>query len=233
MTISVGNPDLKPTRSNNFDLLFEHFLEPLGVVQAGVFYKALTDPIYASVDTLVTSGTYAGYTQSQPVNGPNAHVAGVEMTWQQHLSFLPGALNGLGFMANFSYSSSKAVVPGRRDNPALLRTAPRNWNLNFTYDRGALSARLGVTHNDAYIYDYNYSDGADGGINGPNGDIYLYPHTQVDAQGSYNLTRNLQVVVAALNLNNEVFGFYQGSPQYPIQREFYNRSFTVAIHVTR
>jgi hypothetical protein len=24
-----------------------------------------------------------------------------------------------------------------------------------------------------------------------------------------------------LNLNNEVFGFYQGSTQYPIQREFY------------
>jgi hypothetical protein len=31
--------------------------------------------------------------------------------------------------------------------------------------------------------------------------------------------------VSLLNLTNEVFGFYQGSRQFPIQREFYNRTF--------
>jgi TonB-dependent receptor len=232
-TVSVGNPALKPTSANNFDLLLERFLEPVGVVQVGVFYKALTDPIYSNVQTTVTSGTFAGYTQSQPVNGPSAHVDGVEATWQQHLSFLPGALKGLGGLANYSYTTSKASVPGRVDNPALLRQAPNNWNVNVTYDRRALSARLGVTHNDANIFAYNYQTGADGGIAGPNGDIYLYAHTQLDAQASYAIARQLQIVVAALNLNNEVFGFYQGSPQFPIQREFYNRTFSVGVRITR
>jgi hypothetical protein len=27
-----------------------------------------------------------------------------------------------------------------------------------------------------------------------------------------------------LNLTNEVFGFYQGSEQFPIQREYYSRT---------
>jgi TonB-dependent receptor len=233
LSVSVGNPALKPTSANNFDLLLERFLEPVGVVQVGVFYKALTDPIYSNVQTAVTSGTFAGYTQSQPVNGPSAHVDGVEATWQQHLSFLPGALKGLGGLANYSYTTSRASVPGRVDNPALLRQAPNNWNLNVTYDRRAFSARLGVTHNDANIFAYNYQTGADGGIAGPNGDIYLYAHTQLDAQASYTIARQLQIVVAGLNLNNEVFGFYQGSPQYPIQREFYNRTFSVGVRVTR
>ncbi len=232
-TVSVGNPALQPTRANDFDVLFERFLEPVGVVDIGVFYKALTNPIYEGVQTTVTSGTFAGYTQSQPVNGPSAHVDGIEMTWQQHLSKLPHPLDGLGFMANYSYTASQATVPGRSDNPALLRQAPNNWNLDLTYDKKALSARLGVTHNDASIYDYNYSDGADGGVHGPNGDVYLYAHTQVDAQASYSLASNFQLVVAGLNLNNEVFGFYQGSPQYPIQREFYNRTFTVGVRLTR
>jgi hypothetical protein len=31
-------------------------------------------------------------------------------------------------------------------------------------------------------------------------------------------------VVSGLNLSNEVFGFYQGSPIYPIQREYYHPS---------
>jgi TonB-dependent receptor len=231
-TVSVGNPDLKPTRANNVDLLFERFLEPLGVVQAGVFYKWLTDPIF-SVQTPVTSGSYAGYTQSQPVNGPNASVGGVEMTWQQRLTFLPGALGGLGLRANYSYTTSKATVPGRTDSPPLVRQAPNNWNFDVTYDRRALSARLGVTHNDANIYFYNYSNGADGGITGPNGDVYLYAHTQVDAQASYALARRMQLVVSVLNLNNEVFGFYQGGTAYPIQREFYNRTFSFGVRMTR
>jgi hypothetical protein len=124
-------------------------------------------------------------------------------------------------------------VPGRGDEPALLRQAPRNWNADATYDFGGFSARIGVTHNDANIYSYNFQPGADGGITGPNGDLYLYAHTQVDAQASYTVTRRLQIVLALLNLNNEVFGFYQGSPEFPVQREFYNRTVSVAIRLTR
>jgi TonB-dependent receptor len=231
-SVSAGNPNLQPTRAHNLDLLFERFLEPIGVVQAGVFYKWLSDPIYR-VQTTVASGTFAGFTQSQPVNGSSANVGGLEMTWQQHLAFLPGDLSGLGFRANYSYTTSKANVPGRTDTPALLRQAPNNWNVDVTYDRRALSARIGITHNDANIYSYNFQPGADGGLTGPNGDVYLYAHTQVDAQASYTIGRQLQLVVALLNLNNEVFGFYQGSPQYPIQREFYNRTVSVGIRLTR
>ena len=90
-----------------------------------------------------------------------------------------------------------------------------------------------MTHNDASIFEYNYQDGADGGIKGPLGDVYLYPHTQLDAQGTYAIAHGLEVVLSLLNLNNEVFGFYQGSPQYQIQREFYNRTVSVGVRVTR
>jgi hypothetical protein len=35
------------------------------------------------------------------------------------------------------------------------------------------------------------------------------------------LYKGLQVVASGLNLSNEVFGFYNGSPIYPVQREYY------------
>ena len=155
----------------------------MGIIQVGYFSKWLTDPIYR-LQTTVTGGTYAGFSQTQPTNGADASVHGIEMSWQQHLSFLPGALSGLGASANYSYTTSKASVPGRADDPALLRQTPNNWNLDATYDRGGFSARLGVTHNDANIYSYNYQPSAAGGLSGPNGDLYLYAHTQVDAQAS-------------------------------------------------
>jgi hypothetical protein len=61
--------------------------------------------------------------------------------------------------------------------------------------------------------------------------VYLYPHTQVDAQVSYVIPkgRGLRAIASMLNLNNEVFGFYQGSEQYPIQREYYSPTYSFGL----
>ena len=236
-TVKVGNPALRPTRANNYDILFERYLKPAGVIQFGAFYKDLRNPIYENVETDITTGTFAGFQQFQAINGPRAHITGIEMTWQQHLSFLPGPMNGTGVRANYSYTTSQAGFPagfGRTDHPALLRQAPNNWNFDLTYDKKGFAGRIGATHNDANIFAYNFQNGADGGIKGPNGDVYLYPHTQLDAQASYWIPNGhgLQAVVSLLNLTNEVFGFYQGSERFPIQREFYDRTVSFGLRWT-
>ncbi len=234
--VFTGNPALIPTHANDFDLLVEHYLKSVGIIQAGWFYKDLSDPIY-TVQTTPTTGQFAGFKVTQKVNGPGAHIQGVEMNWQQHFTFLPGLLNGMGVSANYSYTTSKASFPagfGRTDQPALIRQAPNNWNFDTTYDKGPISARMGLTHNDANIFAYNFSDGAPGGIKGPNGDVYLYPHTQVDAELIYRLPhfRDFHLIASFLNLNNEVFGFYQGSEIYPIQREYYGRTYSFGLRWT-
>ena len=231
--VVVGNPNLKTTTAQNFDILIERYLKPIGVIEGGFFYKYLSDPIYPSVLRPAT-GVFAGNIQSEPFNGPVAHLYGFEMAWQQRLSFLPGLLNGSGVRANYSYTNSQATFPtgfGRTDTAALLRQAPNNWNFDYTYDKKGISARMGLTHNDANIFAFNFQDGAPAGIKGPNGDVYLYPHTQVDAQVSYWLprTHGLQVIASFLNLNNEVFGFYQGSEKFPIQREYYNPTYSFGL----
>ena len=233
--IGTGNPDLKPTHANNYDLLFEKTLRPLGLIQAGFFYKQLSDPIY-TVTRPVTSPQefgpqyFPGFVVQQPVNGSSAHLYGFEIAYQQHLSFLPGPLRGFGISANYSYTNSDAGrLDGRSDKPTLLRQAPNTWNVSPTYDRGRFSARLGVSHNDANIWSYGYQDGADLGIKGPHGDTYIYAHTQVDAQGSFRMYRGLELIVSGLNLTNEVFGFYNGSSQFPIQREYYKPSYSFGL----
>jgi TonB-dependent receptor len=223
---SQGNPDLKPTHAQNFDVLLEHYLKQVGLIQGGFFYKALTDPIYP-----VTASLATGQPVSTLSNGPSGHIAGIEMAWQQRLSFLPGGLNGVGVRANYSYTTSQATFPagGRTDHPSLVRTAPNNWNFDVTYDKKGISARMGLTHNDGYIWSYGGSNAKD-----PTGDTYLYPHTQVDAQVSYWIprSRGLEAVVSILNLNNEVFGFYLGAERYPIQREYYSRTVSVGLRWT-
>jgi TonB-dependent receptor len=238
--VTLGNAALIPTKANNYDVLVEHFFEPLGILQAGFFYKQLYDPIYPTVTLIPATDPVAPlYKQLQSVNGPTAHITGFEAAWEQRFSFLPGLMNGIGVAANYSYTSSQVNFPlnfspaspggeGRIDHPSLPRQAPNTWNLGFTYDKARFSMRFGVSHNDASIYAYNYghTDAATDkdhilGIHGPNGDVYFYAHTQFDIQGSYRLYKGLSFFAYGLNLSNEVFGFYQGSTPYPIQREFY------------
>ncbi len=71
-----------------------------------------------------------------------------------------------------------------------------------------------------------------GGVKGPGGDNYLYTHYQVDAQGSYKISRRFSVYAYGLNLNNEVFGFYNGSPQYVVQREYYKPTYAGGVRYT-
>ncbi len=230
--VTAGNPNLVPTHAQNFDVSIEHYMKNVGLIQGGFFYKTLTNPIYF-VNTIVPAGyPYAGLTENAPINGPNAHITGFEASWQQPLKFLPGLLNGMGVRANYGYTTSQATFPagyGRTDHPTLLRTAPNNWNFDVTYDKKGISARMGLTHNDGYIWSY-------GGDNSrtPAGDTYLYPHTQIDAQVSYWIPRGhgLQAVVSLLNLNNEVFGFYNGAESFPIQREYYSRTTSVGLRWT-
>jgi TonB-dependent receptor len=225
-TVSIGNPALKAETANNYDILYEHYLKPLGLFSAGYFFKELYNPIVSTLTT-PTAGQFAGFLVTQPINAGGGHVGGIELAYQQQLTFLPGALRGLGIIANYSYTYSEASgLPGRSDHPALLRQAPNTWNISPSYDYGRLSARLGLSYNGANIFAYQWQDGADAtGIHGPSGDNYLYPHLQVDAQATIRLEKGFSAIVYGLNLTNEVFGFYNGSPQYVVQREFYQPTF--------
>lgn len=223
-TSSAGNPNLKSTHADNIDILYEQYLKPLGLIQAGFFYKNIADPIvFINTDGVHYPGYTESFLQTSPANAGSAYVLGWEIAYQQRWSFLPGALAGLGFSGNYSYTTSRADgIPGRSDHPALQRQAPNTWNLSPTYDRGPISLRVGLSYNGANIFSYQYQDGAALGLKGPNGDQYLYSHLQFDAQGSYRLPKGFKVVVYGLNLTNEVFGFYNGSTIWPVQREYYH-----------
>lgn len=244
---SIGNPNLKTEAADNLDLLYEQSLNPVGLLQAGIYYKHLSNPI-VPLNTLFNAGTPDQVVQTQPQNAGNAFVYGFELAFQQHFTYLPGLLSGAGLSANYGYSASRLNWPAqvtlpdgslnidRKDHPRLLRQAPHTWNVSPTYDKRGLSMRLGLSYNAANIFAYQYTDsatagvfdptsGSGGGIHGANGDQYLYSHLQVDLQASYQLPKGFQVVAYGLNLSNEVFGFYQGSESIPVQREYYRQTY--------
>jgi TonB-dependent receptor len=257
---TIGNPNELPTHANNYDLLLEQQLKPFGLIQTGFFYKQLTNPIVAANEPCTIScaafANIAGVPtnlalETQNINGSNASVWGLEFGLQQSFTNLPGAFRGLGLEANYSYADSRiSGLPNRDDSPSLMGTARHAFNIEPGYVYRRYQAHMGMSYNDSNIDAYQYfsNDSGipsgvcgnaptmaplnNGPINGPCGDNYFYPHFQVDAQMSARIYRGLELQVDGLNLNNEVFGFYNGSPQYMTQREYYKPTYSASLRWT-
>jgi TonB-dependent receptor len=241
-TIAIGNTGLVAEHSNDFDVLYERYLKSIGMVEAGYFYKQITRPIYAQQSIIAATGSplsqpYAGDLVLQEVNGDHAYISGFELSYQQHLDYLPGPLSGARINANFAYTDSKNYnLTGRTDSPQLVGQAPYSWNIGPSYATKRALVTMGISHNSANIYAYQYQSTGPGavpfGVAGPNGDNYFYSHTQVDAQATYYLAKGFSALASGLNMNNEVFGFYNGSPRYMTQREYYKPTYSFGLRWT-
>ena len=251
--VQIGNPTLVAEHANDYDLLYERYLPAVGMIEGGYFYKQITRPLYLSQYTVPQTGSslsqlYAGAEAQQEVNGDHAYVQGIELAYQQHLTALPGVLHNARINANFTYTNSKNYnLADRSDTPPLVGQAPYSWNIAPSYATRRALVSVGITHNGANIYAYQYQNSGaafeanlpcyPNGPTGTNynttsspcGDNYFYAHTQIDAQASYYLFKGFTLIASGENMNNEVFGFFNGSPKYPAQREYYKPTYSFGL----
>jgi TonB-dependent receptor len=236
--ISAGNPSLKPEHSWNTDLLFEHYFPSVGVITGGAFYKDISDFVFnreviytgqiVKVQTYLPSDTATFYI-TQPQNGPHAWLYGFEADYNQHFTFLPGALAGIGFDANWTWVNSRATVPQDttvyHGNPfrhaPIQRQFPNLFNIALLYDYSTVTARIAGQYTAASIYGY----GSDGSSNPGTGDNWNFPHWQIDASLVWTAFGRTALTLQALNINNEYFGFFNGlsstANHWNTQREYY------------
>src|SRR3546814_3437323 len=91
LTISGGNPTIKPERAYGVDAYFEWYLRPQGYLMIGTFYKKVEDFLYTSSRTFGSSALNSsgidrsGYTFSGLVNGGSGRIYGLEAAAQLQL----------------------------------------------------------------------------------------------------------------------------------------------------
>jgi TonB-dependent receptor len=103
LTISRGNPDLKPRRADNFDLAVEHYFGGSGMVTLGGFIKDIKDDIYS----LTTQQTVDGvlYDVTQPMNASASKMKGLE--FQVVTDSLPGLPGFLADKVGASFNATR------------------------------------------------------------------------------------------------------------------------------
>jgi TonB-dependent receptor len=214
--LEIGNPGLDATTSMNLDLMAEYYFNNVGLISAGVFYKKLDNFIYFRNFEFQGGGGLAGFETTQPVNGEDADLAGVEFNLQQQLTFLPGALDGLGLYANYTYSWSEAnliTADGSDRAVSLPGQAENTGNLALSYEKYGFSGRISLAYAGAFIDELRESSAND----------RIYDeHLQLDFSASQQITPRSQFFLELVNLTNETLRYYNGVTSRLEQQEFYS-----------
>jgi TonB-dependent receptor len=217
--ISIGNPLLDPTTAMNLDLSAEKYFKSIGLISLGGFYKNVNDFI---ISVTKNDYEYEGVVWddfTQPVNGGDATIAGVEVAYQQQFTFLPGALKGFGLYLNYTYTYSDVKdfqIEGREDEKLTLPGTPENsFNASLSYEFKNINVRASLNMADAF----RDSEGI--------GESSFYDRwydnvTYLDLNASYTIKKNWKIFVEANNLTNQPLRYFQGIDDRTMQAEYYN-----------
>lgn len=229
--VEEGNPNLRPARVTNLDLMGEHYLRSGGLLAAGLFYKRLLDFIYRQ-ESVIEGGAFDRFLLVRPENGSDAHVYGFELAWQQRLHFLPGVLSGLGVQASYTHTASVANLADvqREERVQLPRIIPHVVNAALTYERGGFFGLVSLNHQSTYLYDVSTAQVSEHRSHlFPTMDRYLQAMTRVDATVSQYVGRGLQVFGEANNLTNAAQTWWDGGPEFHYRSSFNFRTFRLGV----
>lgn len=208
--IERGNSALKPTTSDNVDLLLERYFQSVGVISGGVFYKRMKDYIFTFHFKEQAFGDL--YDISQPQNGETATLWGAELAYQNQLRFLPSPFDGLGLYANYTWTDSTAKYPERATDSTLPGQSKHLGNLSVWYEKYGFSAKASWNFHGKYIDEVGGS---------ATEDVYYDNHTQLDINVSQRVHKRIKVYADFLNLTNAPLRYYIGNTNRPIQQEYY------------
>lgn len=208
--ISRGNPDLRPTRSLNFDAQYDWYGATGDHISVGVFYKNLTDFTGRTV-SILSGGVFDGFELSEWDNFGDAQTYGMETSVYKRLGFLPGSLRSLAINANYTWAGSSTDFTQGRDLP-LPNQSPHTTNVGLDFDHGPFRSSIAGQYQSDRLRHI-----------GPNEryDMYLHRPVAIDLSASFDLPRGLQLFTQVSNLTGAATYVYAGNDRdFPQRASF-------------
>lgn len=212
---NYGNPMLKRTKAENFDLRWEKFYNALDQLLIGIFYKHLQDPIEYAV---VRSGI-----NNEPVLQPNnfgtAHNMGFEADVTHYF-------NKFGIKANYTFTWSRItttkIIHTREDvnDPAsnliiknVSQTRPLQGQARHIGNFSLLyrDLRKGWESQLSLVYTGERLDGISPYLDN---DLYTRPTVILDFTLEKRISQKIDLFIKASNLLNASYAVYVKKPIY-------------------
>lgn len=199
--VKTGNPELKRSLQDNFDLRWEWFPSTKEMISVSGFYKNFNNPIE---EVIVAK---AGNLEKTWRNVDNAKLLGGEIEIRKQLDFISPKLKDLraGVNASFVYSrvaidpdelaGIRAVNPEAKATRPFFGQSPFTINAELSYQNDSLGINTSLNFN---IFGSRIA--AVGGESTPN--IFEKPRPRLDFFFSKNFKKNWSVTFRARNLIN-------------------------------
>ena len=203
VTVTVGNPDIKPRLSTNLDLAMDWRLSNRygGLFSVAVFNKDIKDEIFnASSQGFTYDGvTYANAVVTRPVNASKASVRGVEANLiVNSLEWVHPWLKNIGVSGNWSQLDGELkVLRGNGVSRTLDRLTGQpdeTRNATIFYSHAGLELRAAYNHQGRALRSITPDIAWQ--------DLYWAPRDQVDFQATYEVRPGLMVYGQASNLTH-------------------------------
>ncbi|RYD58508.1 MAG: TonB-dependent receptor [Sphingomonadales bacterium] len=214
---NAGNPYLKPTEADSFDLTAEWYFNSVGSLTISGFYKRLSNVLTNDIQrqTFTNNGQTFSSIVTTPVNSrEKGDIKGVELAYQQTYDFLPGFLSGLGLQANYTYiessgvpqsvlsSTDPAVSAGQQPTITgasfpLQGLSKHQFNITPFLEVGGLSLR--ATYNWRSDYLLTLRD-----VITPFDPIFQRAYGQLDASATVQVNKNFKIGIQGVNLTKSV-----------------------------
>ena len=213
LSVTSGNPLLKPFRADTLDASFEWYHGRGAFIGIGLFYKDIGTYIQSLRSNIPFNQTglplsllptnFTGdevFQVTTPINTNGGSLKGIEINVQQPFDFLPGFLSHTGITANYTrveskidYLISPTATTVIRDD--LLNLSPESWNVTLYYDDGRFSARGSAAYRSRYLQRVPGQNNND--VEGKNSTL------NIDAQISYKINDQFEVTLEGVNLTDE------------------------------
>ena len=233
---TIGNPNLKPTTSYNFDLSAEYYFKSVGLVSVGFFYKSINnvivDEVWKGMDAqLPITGTY-DYEISKPINAYDADLFGVEVAYQRDFGFITPALKCLGFYGNYTYTANKTKnhhfehrVLEDGEDVDMIGSPEHTANASLFFEKWGFNLRLSYNFASAFVDEMGEVAQLD---------RYYDKVNYLDLNASYTFGKRFKTTIYAdvTNLLNQPLRYYQGTKDRTAQVEYYGARFNAGIKVS-
>ena len=219
LTISRGNPNLKPRESTNFDLSVDRYFNGQGgLISLAGFYKHIKNDIFTLASTEAIDGVE--YTVTQPQNASHSTLKGIEATFVDN-HVLPGGFGrNLGVSVNVSriWAKMDFIVGGNftsRNNVLYQPNWLANGSLFYSLPKGG-EIRVAYQWADRNLNTVNAQ---------PYQDYVLEARGQLNASFRWALRRNLTMKVEADNILGDnksmMHGYYSERYTLTVNRKFF------------
>ena len=232
---TIGNPDLKPTTSYNFDFSAEYYFQSIGLISAGFFYKNVRDVIVDEAwqgmsSELPIAGEY-DYDISKPINAYDANLYGVEVAYQRDFGFIAPALKCVGFYGNYTYTANntknykfehRVVQPG--EDIDMIGSPEHTANASLFFEKWGLNLRLSYNFASSFVDEMGEVAQLD---------RYYDKVNYLDLNASYTFGKRFKTTIYAdvTNLLNQPLRYYQGTTERTMQAEYYGARFNAGVKV--